>query len=112
MRRIRYSKFTDDDLGLSAEDLMRALSDFFLDSGFQDWWNPNPGARQTWEGLKQAILQALLDGKMFPDEDQARRMRERLEKMDPQELDKLLDQLAQKLVDEGYVQTPGQQGGG
>jgi hypothetical protein len=55
----------------SAEDLMRALSDFFLDSGFQDWWNPNPGARQTWEGLKQAILQALLDGKMFPDEEQA-----------------------------------------
>jgi Ca-activated chloride channel family protein len=61
MRRVRYSKFTGEDLELSAEDLMRALGDFFLDSGFQDWWNPNPNAKQTWEGLKNAILQALND---------------------------------------------------
>ena len=67
MRRVRYSKFTDEDLGLTAEDLMRALGDFFLDSGFQDWWNPNPNAKQTWEGLKNAILVAMLDGKMFDD---------------------------------------------
>ena len=110
MRRVRYSKFTDDDLGLSAEDLMRALGDFFLDSGFQDWWNPNPNAKQTWEGLKNAILQAMLDGSMFDDQDRANEIREKLEKMDPEELEKLLGKLAQKLVDEGYVQAP--QGGG
>ncbi len=110
MRRVRYSKFTDDDLGLSAEDLMRALGDFFLDSGFQDWWNPNPNAKQNWEGLKNAILQSMLDGSMFDDQDRANEIREKLEKMDPEELEKLLGKLAQKLVDEGYVQAP--QGGG
>ena len=37
MKRIRYTKFTGDlasSFGL--EDLMQALSDFLLDSGFQD----------------------------------------------------------------------------
>lgn len=110
MRRVKYSKFTGDDLEISAEDLMKALGDFFLDSGFQDWWNPNPNAQQTWEGLKNAILQAMLDGKMFEDEDRARQIREMLEKMEPEELEKLLTKLAQQLVDEGYLQTP--QGGG
>ncbi len=110
MRRVRYSKFTDDDLGLSAEDLMRALGDFFLDSGFQDWWNPNPNAKQNWEGLKNAILQSMLDGSIFDDQDRANEIRKKLEKMDPEELEKLLGKLAQKLVDEGYVQAP--QGGG
>ena len=112
MRRVRYSKFTDEDLGLTAEDLMRALGDFFLDSGFQDWWNPNPNAKQTWEGLKNAILKAMLDGKMFDDEERAQKIREMLEKMEPEELDKLLTQLAQKLLEDGYIQMPEGSGGG
>ena len=111
MRRVRYSKFTDEDLGLTAEDLMRALGDFFLDSGFQDWWNPNPNAKQTWEGLKNAILKAMLDGKMFDDEERAQKIREMLEKMEPEELDKLLTQLAQKLLEDGYIQMPEGSGG-
>lgn len=112
MRRIRYSRYTGEDFGLSAEDLMKALGDFFLDSGFQDWWNPNPDAQQTWEGLKNAILRALLDGRMFEDEERARQVREMLEQMEPAELEKLLEQLAQKLVEEGYVQAQGQGGTG
>jgi Ca-activated chloride channel homolog len=111
MRRVRYSKYTGEDLGISAEDLMRALTDFFLDSGFQNWWDPNPNAKQTWDGLKNAILQALLNGKMFEDEERAQQIRDMLEKMEPAELEKLLSQLAQKLVDEGFVQTPGGTGG-
>lgn len=112
MRRVTYSKYSGEDLGISAEDLMRALGDFFLDSGFQDWWNPNPDAKPTMEGLKNAILKALLDGKMFDDEERAQQVREMLEGMEPEELDKLLTQLAQKLVDEGYVRTKEGQGGG
>ncbi len=106
MRRVRYSRFTDEDLGISAEDLMRGLGDFFLDSGFQDWWAPNPNAKQTMEGLRQAILQALLNGKAFDGQDRAGQIRKRLEEMSAGELDQLLDRLAQKLIDEGYVQTP------
>ena len=55
MKSVKYSKFTGDDLGLDAEDLLRALSDFFLESGYESqfWnfseWNPN-----SMEALKQA----------------------------------------------------------
>jgi Ca-activated chloride channel family protein len=112
MRRVRYSKYSEEDLGLSAEDLMRGLGDFFLDSGFQNWWDPNPNAKQTMDGLRQAILQALLDGRMFDDEDRAEQIRKMLEEMSPEELDKLLDRLVQKLIEEGFVQTPGPQNEG
>ncbi len=112
MRRISYTRYSEEDLGLSAEDLMKALSDFFLNSGFQDWWNPNPNAKQTMDGLRNAILQSLLDGKPFDDQERAEQIRKMLEEMSPEELDKLLDRLTQKLIDEGYVQTPGQPGQG
>ena len=36
MRSVSYSRYTGDDFGLTAEDLMRALSDFFLQSGFDN----------------------------------------------------------------------------
>ena len=63
MKWIRYSRYTGDDFGLSAEDLLKALSDFFLESGFQNpymrfsEWN-----QHTLEDLKNAIQQALEQG--------------------------------------------------
>ena len=36
MKRIHYSRYTGEDLGLSAEDLLKALADFFLESGFDN----------------------------------------------------------------------------
>ena len=36
MRRISYSKFSEEDLGIEMEDLLRALADYLLGSGFQD----------------------------------------------------------------------------
>ena len=35
MKWINYSRYTGEDLGISAEDLMKALADFFLQSGFE-----------------------------------------------------------------------------
>ena len=34
MKSVNYSRYTGDELGISAEDLMRALADLFLRSGF------------------------------------------------------------------------------
>ena len=33
---VNYGKYTADDLSIDAEDLLKALSDFFLQSGFND----------------------------------------------------------------------------
>ena len=36
MRHISYSKFSEEDLGIEMEDLLRALSDYLLGSGFDN----------------------------------------------------------------------------
>jgi Ca-activated chloride channel family protein len=103
MKWVRYSRYTGDDFGLGAEDLLKALSDFFLQSGFQNQymgfseWN-----QHTLEDLKQAIQRALEEGESF-DPEQAQRIQQALENMSPEQLDDLLNRLAQKMVDEGYI---------
>jgi Ca-activated chloride channel family protein len=103
MRSIRYSKYTGDDLGLSAEDLLKALSDFFLESGFQSQyygfseWNQN-----TLEDLKRALQQALENSDFF-DPEQADRIKKSLEQMSEEQVEQLMNNLIQKLIDEGYI---------
>ncbi len=109
MKWIHYSKFTGDDFGLSSEDLLKALSDFFLESGFQ---NPYMGFSEwnqhTLEDLKNALQRALEQGESF-DPDQAQRIQQALENMTPEQMDDLMNRLVQKLVDDGYINTDQQQ---
>src|SRR5258708_25193384 len=103
MRRINCSRYVGDDFGISAEDLLRALCDFFLESGFQSQYMGFSELNQhTLEQLKEAIQRALEYGKIFDDE-RSREMQRRIEQMSPEQIDKLLDQLVQKLADEGYI---------
>ncbi len=122
MKRIRYTKYNGelaDDLDL--EDLMQQLSDFLLDSGFQD-----PLARfqafdgeHTMENLREALRQALEFG------DFEQQLRDRLDQAAAEgEIDKLIDQLIQRMEQQDYVRidepsdpsrmanTPGQAGEG
>src|SRR5260370_1961873 len=109
MRRVSYSRYTGDDFGIRAEDLLRSLSDFFLESGFENQymgfseWN-----QHTLEDLKQAIQRALEQGDAF-DRDQAERIQQALETMSAEQMDDLLNRLVQKLADEGYINTDQQQ---
>jgi Ca-activated chloride channel family protein len=113
MKRVHYSRYTGEDLGLSAEDLLQALAAFFLESGFDNpymqfsEWN-----QHSLEGLKRAIEQALERGENF-DPERAEQIRQALEKMSPEQMDQLLNQMVQKLVDEGYItMEPGEAGQG
>jgi Ca-activated chloride channel family protein len=111
MKAVRYTRYTGDDFDLSAEDLMRALSDFFLQSGFHNpymqfsEWN-----QHSLEDLKRAIEQALERGDFF-DPQRAEQIRKQLEAMTEEQLDQLLSRMAQKLIDEGYIATEPQSGG-
>jgi len=101
MKRIRYSKYVPDPAGeMSMEDLLGALSDYLLQSGFQsDMWYEMPEGEQTLDDLRQAIEQALMEGDQF-DED----MRERLEQMAADgELDELIEKLIERLQQEDYI---------
>ena len=93
MKRIRYSKYVPDPAGeMSMEDLLSALSDYLLQSGFQNYmFYDLPEGEQTLDALRQAIEQALLDGDRFGEE-----MRERLQQM---QMDGTLDELIEKLIE-------------
>jgi Ca-activated chloride channel homolog len=121
MRRISYSNFSEEDLGIDMEDLLRALSDYFLQSGFQDpYLQFSEMNQQTLEELKQNIERALESGESF-DPAEAERIRERLQQMSAEQREQLLDNLVNKLQDAGYINTggappqpptaPGSQGG-
>jgi Ca-activated chloride channel homolog len=111
MKSIRYSRYTGEDLGLTAEDLLKALSDFFLQSGFDNpYMQFSEFNSHTLEDLKRALEQALQQGEMF-DPERAEQIRQQLENMSEQELEQLLSRLVQKLVDDGYITTEAQNGG-
>jgi Ca-activated chloride channel family protein len=111
MKSVRYSRYTGEDLGLSAEDLLKALSDFFLESGFQNPYMQFSEMNQhSLEDLKRALEQALQRGELF-DPERAEQIRQQLESMSEEQLDQLLNRLVQKLADEGYINTEPQSGG-
>ncbi len=93
MKRIRYSKYVPDPAGeMSMEDLLAALSDYLLESGFQsDQWYEMPEGEQTLDDLRRAIEQALMEGDQFDDD-----LREQLQQM---AADGQLDELIEKLID-------------
>ena len=74
MKWITYEKYQGDDLGLTAEDLLAALADTFLDSGFAS--QTYPGFENTLQDLKNAIRRALEAGE-WPDKEKAREIAEK-----------------------------------
>jgi Ca-activated chloride channel family protein len=101
MKRIRYSKYVPDPAGdMSMEDLLSALSDYFLQSGFNDnFWYELPEGEQTLDELRRALEQALLNGEMFDEE-----MRDRLQQMQMEgELEELIEKLIERMQQEDYI---------
>jgi len=101
MKRIRYSKYVPDPAGeMSLEDLLSALSDYLLQSGFQDsMFYEMPDGEQSLDALRQAIEQALLSGHMFDEE-----MRERLQQMQADgTLEELIEKVIERMQQEDYI---------
>src|SRR6202795_1903140 len=85
---------------MSMEDLLSALSDYFLQSGFNDnFWYELPEGEQTLDELRRALEQALLDGEIFDEE-----MRDRLQQMQMDgELEELIERLIERMQQEDYI---------
>src|SRR5450631_347528 len=101
MKRIRYSKYVPDPAGeMSMEDLLGALSDYLLQSGFQDsMWYELPEGEQTLDELKRASEQALMNGEMFD-----QNLRAQIEQMAADgQLDELIEQLIERMQQEDYI---------
>ena len=101
MKRIRYSKYVPDPAGeMSMEDLLSALSDYLLQSGFQNYMYDDFGdGEQTLDDLRRALEQALLDSDLLDEQ-----MREQLQQMQMEgTLDELIDQLIERMQQEDYI---------
>ncbi|MBN9616232.1 MAG: hypothetical protein BGO25_18035 [Acidobacteriales bacterium 59-55] len=116
MKRIRYTKFTGDlSSSFGLEDLMQALSDFLLDSGFNDPYSQFQEMNdQTLDNLREAIKQALESGDLLDEESQ-----EKFDQLNADQVEELVDQIIQKMQDQNFInaefpeeQRQGQQGDG
>jgi Ca-activated chloride channel family protein len=101
MKRTRYTKFTGDlSSSVDLDDLMQALSDFLLDSGFQDPLSrfQNLDGEQTMENLREAIRQALDSGELFDEETQ-----ETYDALENDQVEELIDQIIQKMQEQNMI---------
>ena len=100
MKRIRYTKFTGDlSSSFGLEDLMQALSDFLLDSGFNDPYSQFQEYNdQTLENLREAIRQALESGELFDEASQ-----EKFDQLNADQVEELIDQIIEKLQEQNFI---------
>ena len=101
MKRVRYSKYVPDPAGeMSMEDLLSALSDYLLQSGFQNYmFYEMPEGDRSLDALRRAIEQALMDSDLFDDE-----LRERLQQMQMEgKLDELIEKLIERMEQEDFI---------
>src|SRR5215210_3193510 len=107
MKFIRYSKFKGFDVsGLSLGDLMELLQDSLLSSGFDDdyyWTRQRQDPDQSLDALRQALLQALLEMGELTERDVEEMLAENNGQFRGSQLEELLNQLVERLVEEGYL---------
>jgi Ca-activated chloride channel family protein len=107
MKYIRYSRYTGepaDDVDL--QELMKRLGDFLLQSGFetQSMGISEMDPEQTMEALRQAILRALQEGDLIPDDLLEELTQANADQATQQQLRDLVDRLIQRMMEEGYLQ--------
>jgi Ca-activated chloride channel family protein len=104
MPTTKYTKWIPSPLdGLSLEELLDELSEFFLQSGFQygfrDVSNPH-----DLDALRQAIIEKLVEMGRIPESLLEQWMTDRSEG-DARELDEMIEQLVRRLIEEGWIQA-------
>lgn len=107
MKFIRYSKFKGFDVSsLDLGGLMDALSNQILDSGYNEdyWWTRQRNSvDDSLDALRQAILQALLDQEVLTERDVEQMLADNDGKFKGSLLEELINQLIERLVEEGYL---------
>jgi Ca-activated chloride channel family protein len=108
MKRVRYTKYTGDlSSEIDLEGLLQALSDYLLDSGFNDPYAPFRSMDHTLDDLREAIRQALESGDFLDEQ-----MQQAIDALSEQgKLDELIDKLLDRMEQENFISAEGQQNG-
>jgi hypothetical protein len=104
MKRVRYGKYegglADE---LSMEDLLKALSDYLLDSGFRNPMMEFQDLDKTMDDLKEALRRAMESSDLFDEQTQ-----QKIDQLEAEgKLDELLDQIMDRMEQENYIQQQG-----
>ncbi len=102
MKFIKYNKYVPEPASeMSMEDLLSALSDYLLQSGFQrqsmDYYDQQ-GADQTLDDLRNAIAEAMMNSEMLDE-----KLREHIESMSAEQYEQLIEQLIERMQQEDYI---------
>jgi Ca-activated chloride channel family protein len=107
MKFTRYSKFNGLDVsGINLGDLMEALSDSLLQSGYDDdyyWTRQRRELDTSLDALRAALLQALVEQELLSEYQIQEMMAENDGKFRGSQLEEMLNQLIERLVEEGYL---------
>jgi Ca-activated chloride channel homolog len=107
--KYRYTKYTGDDLdGLDLEDLVAKLSDLLLSSGFGNPYAMDDEER-TMQALHDAILDALFNGGVLPEETIERLLGDPADgdQSDARStLEELIQHIIERMADQGYITMP------
>ncbi|HEY2459479.1 MAG TPA: VWA domain-containing protein [Candidatus Acidoferrum sp.] len=109
MKFVKYGKYTGDPAdSIDLEELVKRLGDFFLQSGFESQFYgvSEMDPEKSMEALREAILRALQEGDLLPDDAMSQELRNMLN--NPQSTDndairELLDKLIERMGHEGYI---------
>jgi Ca-activated chloride channel family protein len=103
----RYSKFDGLDIsGINLGDLMEALSDSLLQSGYDDdyyWTRERRELDTSLDALRAALLKALVEQELLSEYQIQQMMAENDGKFKGSQLEEMLNQLIERLIEEGYL---------
>jgi Ca-activated chloride channel homolog len=114
MKFTKFSKYIGEPAdSVDLEELVKRLGDFFLQSGFESQYYgvSEFDPERSMEALKEAILRALQEGDLFDDNAMSEEIRKMLNRSDAsnnQEIQELLDKLIERLANQGFI-NPQQQ---
>ena len=107
--KYRYTRFTGDELDdLDLEDLVARLSDLLLSSGFGNPYATDEDDR-TLQALHDAILDALFNGGVLPEETIERLLGDPADADQGDarsKLEQLIQQIIERMAEQGYISMP------
>src|SRR5215469_10282040 len=109
MKFVRYGKYIGEPAdAVDLEELVRRLGNFFLQSGFESQFYgvSEMDPEKSMEALRQAILKALQEGDLLPQDAMSEELQEMLRNpqgRDSEAVRELLDKLIERMAQEGYI---------
>jgi Ca-activated chloride channel family protein len=109
MKVIRYGKYVGEPAdAVDLDELVKRMGDFFLQSGFESQYFgvSEMDNERSMEALKEAILRALQEGNLLPEDamsEELRKMLQSPEAQNSQAVKDLLEKLMERLAEEGFI---------